>query len=182
MDMSKRLVALLAAALTAMALIPAAASGAQPPWAGPKGDATIADIVIDLADGENDGEFDVLLAAVLNANPAVLAAVAGDDSITVFAPTDQAFVNTFGFADEAAAVAFVSANDVTSVLLYHVAEGRRNSNSVTRAKMIEMFDGNYISARGGSITTNTQEGIGFVATNVKASNGLVHIVDTVLLP
>ncbi len=108
----------------------------------------------------------------------------GTDQFTVFAPTNEAFE---------AAYAVLGADPDTGVdpellefiLLYHVVEGRRAYNSVVppkNPKQIETLAGEYfwvnsdesIDAIGNSTTIE--------AADVSASNGIIHIVNAVLLP
>ena len=135
------------------------------------GDMTIVEIVL-----QPDDEFDVLQAAVIRAG--LVDALNGNRQVTVFAPTDAAFVATLGVVDEAAAVAAVSALDVetlTDILLYHVTHGRRTSNSVLAAPRYQMLNGDTLT-RADLLTA------GIAATDVSAINGIVHVIDSVLLP
>jgi uncharacterized surface protein with fasciclin (FAS1) repeats len=142
----------------------AAAKAAKP------GTSTIVSIV--LAD---DGEFDVLQAAVVKAG--LVDVLNGRDQYTVFAPTDDAFVTTLGVADEAAAIEAVKAlpTDVlTDILLYHVTAGRRISTSVLAAPQYRMLNGDLL--------TRDELAAGIVATDISASNGVIHVINQVLLP
>ena len=70
---------------------------------------------------QDDGEFDVLQAAVVRAG--LVDVLNGNAQYTVFAPTDLAFVTTLAAADEAAAIAAVNAMSpeaLKNILLYHV--------------------------------------------------------------
>jgi uncharacterized surface protein with fasciclin (FAS1) repeats len=135
---------------------------------GPK---TIVEIVV-----EDDGEFDVLQAAVIRAG--LVDTLNGKTQYTVFAPTDQAFVTTLGVADEAAAIAAVEGLPIealTDILLYHVTNGRRNSQSVLAAPGIRMLNGD-------TLTRQTLLDAGIAAADVAASNGVVHVINAVLIP
>lgn len=150
-----------------------AATDAKPAYAdaAKPGSRSIVEIV--LAD---DGEFDVLQAAVVRAG--LVDALNGTRQYTVFAPTDAAFVSTLNVADEAAAIAAVNGLPVdalTNILLYHVTEGRRNSNSVLAAPSYRMLNG-------GTLTRTTLAAAGLAATDISASNGIVHVINAVLLP
>ena len=115
----------------------------------------------------------------------------GKGQYTVFAPTDAAFA-----ALEAAnpgTIAFLVANPdvLTDVLLYHVTDGRRWSNSVINAnnsKAIEMLNGGYVWANPNlSLTDSDSLGLGspdagIAAANINASNGVVHVINQVLIP
>jgi uncharacterized surface protein with fasciclin (FAS1) repeats len=96
----------------------------------------------------------------------------------VFAPTDAAFVSTLGVADQAAAIAAVEGLPVetlTNILLFHVTEGRRNSTSVLAAPGYQMLNGQRLSRA--QLTA-----AGIAATDISASNGIVHVINAVLMP
>jgi len=144
---------------------PGQATGAKP------GNLTIVGLVL-----QDDGEFDVLQAAVVHAG--LVDALNGTQQYTVFAPTDQAFVATLGVADEAAAVAAVNAlprETIQNILLYHVMNGRRNSASVLGAPQYQMLNGQ-------TLTRATLSAAGLAATDISASNGIVHVINAVLMP
>lgn len=135
------------------------------------GTMTIVGIVL-----QPDDEFDVLQAAVVRAG--LVDTLNGGGQFTVFAPTDLAFVTTLGVADEAAAIAAVNAlstEALTNILLYHVTEGRRNSNSVLAAPRYTMLNG-------GTLSRETLAAAGIAKTDISASNGIVHVINAVLLP
>jgi uncharacterized surface protein with fasciclin (FAS1) repeats len=177
--MRKLLSVLAATALAVAVAAPAlAATGARP------GASTIVEIV--LAD---DREFDVLQAAVIEAGLAG-ALSSTDDQLTVFAPTDAAFVATFrsllgnGALTEAEVIGFVEAGGVddalgtgalADILLFHVTHGRRTSNSVVHAPRYQMLNSDSLS-RGQLLDA------GIVAVDTSASNGVIHVIGSVLLP
>jgi uncharacterized surface protein with fasciclin (FAS1) repeats len=155
-----------------------AATGAKP------GSSNIVQIV--LAD---DGEFDVLQAAVIEAGLAG-ALSSPDKQYTVFAPTDAAFVSTFrtvlgdSSLTEADVIAFINSGGVdtafgdgalANILLYHVTNGRRTSNSVIHAPGYMMLNGERLSR-----TELFDAGI--AAVDISASNGVIHVINSVLLP
>ena len=135
------------------------------------GDSTIVDIVL-----LPDGEFDVLQAAVIRAG--LVGALSGTNQLTVFAPTDAAFVTTLGVTDEAAAIAAVNGlpiDTLKNILLYHVTPGRRNSNSVLAAPAYHMLNG-------GTLTRDQLVAAGIASTDISASNGIIHVINHVLMP
>ena len=144
---------------------PEAAAAAKP------GMMTIVGIVL-----QADGEFDVLQAAVVRAG--LVDALNGTAQYTVFAPTDAAFVTTLGVADEAAAIAAVNSLDLDTlknILLFHVTNGRRNSTSVLAAP-------GYVMLNREKLTREQLSAAGIAATDISASNGIVHVINHVLLP
>ena len=108
----------------------------------------------------------------------------GTDQYTVFAPTNLAFDNAYSAlgADPSSGV---DAALLEQVLLYHVVEGRRAANSVVPKKNPKEIE----TLLGESFWVNKDLGImavGNEATiqtpNITASNGIIHIIDAVLLP
>lgn len=165
-------------ALTIAAAPAFAADGAKP------GTDTIVDIVL-----VNDGAFDVLQAAVIEAD-LVGALSSTDDQYTVFAPTDWAFVSTFrtllgdNTLTEGDVIDFIEAGGVDTafgagaladILLYHVTNGRRTSNSVVKAPGYTMLNGDRLS-RGELLDA------GINTVDISASNGVIHVINSVLLP
>lgn len=151
-----------------------AAAKGKPAWAAAAkpGKQTIVQIV--LAD---DGEFDVLQAAVIRAG--LVDALNGKRQLTVFAPTDAAFIGLLGAADEEEAIekieSFEDVEALANILLYHVTEGRRNSRSVLAAPRYAMLNG-------GVLTRATLLQAGVAATDISASNGIIHVINNVLIP
>ena len=183
--MRRLLTLAVATALFAALAVPASA---RPAWS-EKSDASIVATAIALSTqtdspaGEFDdtaGDFDILVAALLATGDVAL--FVGTD-YTVFAPTDQAFMDLTNTSDEAvafAAVAGLGLETVSAVLAYHVTDGVRNSVAVTRARQATL-DGNTITARDGFVDAIGSDA-GFVATDVRVSDGMIHVIDTVLLP
>jgi uncharacterized surface protein with fasciclin (FAS1) repeats len=169
------------AALLAIALLaaPVSAKGDKAP-AGP----TIAEI--------SEGDAFTTLNFALNAT-GLYDVLDGKGQYTVFAPTDAAF-DALEAANPGITGFLVANPDVlTEVLLYHVTDGRRWSNSVFNAnnsKGIEMLNGDYVWANPNlSLTDIDSLGLdspdaGIVAPlfDINASNGVVHVIDQVLIP
>jgi uncharacterized surface protein with fasciclin (FAS1) repeats len=107
---------------------------------------------------------------------------------TVFAPTDDAFA-----ALPDGTLEFLIANPevLKSVLLYHVTDGRRWSNSLVNKnnpKSVEMLSGGYVHVTPMSKVVD-MDSLGLmspdatiVLANINASNGVVHVIDEVLIP
>lgn len=181
MDM-RRITALLLGAVMAVGLVaaPAAAKGPKAP-----GDDTIYDIV------ESNADFSTLKFAL---DTAGLDGVLDTNGVqfTVFAPTNAAFEKVameLGFADVSALAMFLVENELLDdVLLYHVTDGRRFSNSVVNKnnpKSIETLLGAFVtSTPAGMIVDAAPSTSNAVITgaNISASNGVVHIINNVLVP
>ncbi|HSP11714.1 MAG TPA: fasciclin domain-containing protein [Salegentibacter sp.] len=107
----------------------------------------------------------------------------GTDQYTVFAPTDAAFEKLYETLDEKGIS--VSPELVLNVLLYHVTDGRRAANSVVPPKNYRTIE----TLLGESFTVNPEKEItaigntaNIVVPDISASNGIIHVIDAVLLP
>jgi uncharacterized surface protein with fasciclin (FAS1) repeats len=147
--------------------------------AAPPGD-TIVDVA--LAVNAETGEFSILIAALQAADPAVLATLAGNGQFTVFAPTDAAFVALLGELGVSAEELLGNQALVTQVLLYHVARGRRDSGQVIASSRIRMLSGGFLRQSGGVLTDNNGRTANIIAVDVPAANGIIHVIDAVVLP
>jgi uncharacterized surface protein with fasciclin (FAS1) repeats len=135
---------------------PVHANGAKP------GSQTIAELAI------NNGNFTTLVAALGCTN--LVPAVSGTNQLTVFAPTDAAFAK---LGLNAANVC--SVEGLSTILLYHVINGRQTSSSV-------LARNSYKTLSGSTLTKTEIANAGIVTTNISASNGVIHVIDSVLLP
>ena len=124
------------------------------------------------------GEFDHLIAAVVRAG--LVETLDGNRQFTVFAPTDAAFERLFdalGVSD----VSDIPVATLRAVLLHHVAPGERLSGDVLGSTRIRMLDRSFAHpALAGGVPTI--DGATIVAADVDVSNGVIHVIDTVLLP
>jgi uncharacterized surface protein with fasciclin (FAS1) repeats len=160
------------------------AVSAVPAFAGPKGP-TIVDVAIEVnSSGPFAGQFDTLIAAVLAADPAVLATLTGNGQHTVFAPTDDAFAD-LGLTPENIG-ALLPQEALTQILLYHVAPGRRYAEDVIDSERIRTLYGRgqtgFLMQEGGVLTDNLGREATIIVTDVPAANGIIHAIDAVVLP
>ena len=149
---------------TAVAVGGVGAASAKPPSEGD----TIVDVAV-AADG-----FDVLVAAVQEAG--LVDTLSGNRQLTVFAPTDEAF-NAAGITVDN--VGDVDDEFLLNVLTYHVTPGRRDAESVTTSSELPTLNGAKIDVDGTNLNGDQAD---IVATDIEASNGIVHVIDGVLLP
>ena len=124
------------------------------------------------------GKFNTLLAAAKAAG--LVEALSGDKPLTVFAPTDDAFAKLP--KDTVASLLKPENKDkLKAILLFHVVEGRVYSEDALAAKTAATLQGSKveITVKDGAAYVN---GAKILATDVDASNGVIHIIDSVILP
>jgi len=124
------------------------------------------------------GKFNTLLAAAKAAGLAD--ALAGDEPLTVLAPTDEAFAKLPKGTVESLLKPENKAT-LTKILSMHVIKGRLYSDQVAKATSAKSIDGQTLTpvVKDGHISIN---GAAVTAADIEASNGVVHVIDTVLLP
>jgi uncharacterized surface protein with fasciclin (FAS1) repeats len=152
---------------------------ASPAQAAPKGN-TIVDIA--LAAKAESGEFSILIAALQAADPAVIRTLSGKGQFTVFAPTNAAFLSLLGELGVSADQLLSNKALVTQVLLYHVARGNRDSADVLSSSRIRTLEGGFLYQSGGVLTDANSRTSNIITVDIKASNGVIHVIDRVVLP
>lgn len=108
----------------------------------------------------------------------------GTDQYTVFAPTDEAFGNLYT-ALGIDSVRDLPADLVLNVLLYHVTEGRRAANSIVpprNYRTVETLLGESFKVNSGGEITAIGNSANIVLPDISASNGIIHVIDAVILP
>ena len=123
-----------------------------------------------------DPQFSTLVGLVQKAG---LAETLSQGSFTVFAPTNAAFAKVPKSTLDALA------NDpakLKAVLTYHVASGRLTAGKVVRRTRIKTVNGASIrvTVRGKTVRLNRTAKV--VKVNIRASNGVIHVIDRVLIP
>ncbi len=119
-----------------------------------------------------DGRFTTLVAALQSAD--LVTALSGEGPFTVFAPTDTAFE----------ALEEIPGGEVLKeILLYHVAAGRFNSSKLLEEELTETLQGENIKV---SFNENNEivinDTVKVISANIGGSNGIIHIIEAVLLP
>jgi transforming growth factor-beta-induced protein len=141
---------------------------------------SITDTIIALnAAGDRKGQFDTFLAAAEAADPIVLQTLGGKDACTLFVPTDDACA-ALGLTPDN-----VKAQDklvITDVLLYHIALGKLTAADVLAAENIAMVKGGVVKQADGVLTDNVGGQAKIIGQDIEASNGMIHVIDAVLLP
>jgi uncharacterized surface protein with fasciclin (FAS1) repeats len=122
------------------------------------------------------GKFNTLAKALAEAG--LVEALQGSGPFTVFAPTDDAFAKL----PESTIEALLKDKEaLKSVLLYHVVSGNVTSNEVIKLDKAETLSGKNLNIKvmEGSVMINDSK---VITADVMASNGVIHIIDTVLIP
>jgi uncharacterized surface protein with fasciclin (FAS1) repeats len=123
------------------------------------------------------GNFGTLVAAVQAAG--LVDALKGEGPFTVFAPTDEAFAKLpAGTID---ALLADPSGDLTQILLYHVVPGKVMAADVSDGLEATTLQGKPVkfSVRDGQVFINDAQ---VVATDIETSNGVIHVIDSVILP
>lgn len=124
---------------------------------------------------EKKPKFKFLIQALVKSN---LVSTVAKNELTVFAPTDEAFQNLFD-ALGVNGINDLTAEQLTPILLYHVIGGKVMSN--------DLSDGFFETVNGAKIQVDLSNGVMINDANVTiadihAANGVIHIIDKVLLP
>ena len=125
---------------------------------------------------ECTGVHNSLVSGIVQAE--LLSTLQGDGPFTVFAPTDQAF--TDAGIDLASLDTPEGKQTLTDILLYHVVAGEVPAANVTDCMSAQTVNGNPLSFTVGS--TVMVNGATVTATDVATSNGIIHVIDKVLMP
>jgi uncharacterized surface protein with fasciclin (FAS1) repeats len=140
--------------------------------------------VVDVATSSDD--FSTLVAAVVEADLAGV--LSGEGPFTVFAPTNAAFaaaLEALGITAEE----LLASPDLAGILTYHVVAGKLMASDVLAA--VEAGGGTAMveTVNGASITVQVIDGNVVIdgtatvaATDLEAGNGVVHVIDAVILP
>ena len=125
------------------------------------------------------GEFSVLRAAVESAG--LVDAINGHDPLTVFAPTNAAFVH-LGLDEDG--VRALDTETLTDILTYHATPGYRFTNDLLKEQTVSMLNGGTteVSRRGRNIFVNEARLRTPFLINLPTRNGVIHIVSAVLDP
>lgn len=145
-------------------------------------------LAVNLGAGAQDGKKDIVDTAVAAGNFKTLAkalqaaglvdTLKGKGPFTVFAPTDEAFAKLPAGALEGL---LKDKEKLTAVLTYHVVPGKVMAADVVKLTEAKTVQGKsvQITAKDGSVMINKAK---VIKADVSAGNGVIHVVDSVLLP
>lgn len=124
------------------------------------------------------GNFKTLAAALTAAN--LIDTLKGAGPFTVFAPTDEAFAKLPAGTVESL---LKDIPKLTAILTYHVVAGK-----VMAADVMKMGGKSATTVNGASLSISTKDGVKLngastvVKTDIECTNGVIHVIDSVLLP
>ena len=124
------------------------------------------------------GSFNTLVAAVQAAG--LVETLQGDGPFTVFAPTDEAFAKLpAGTVENLLKPENIS--QLQAILTYHVISGKVTSEDVVKIKSARTVQGQSlrVSTSNGKVMIDEAE---VTAVDILASNGVIHVIDSVVLP
>lgn len=124
------------------------------------------------------GSFNTLAKALQAAG--LVDTLMGPGPFTVFAPTDEAFAKLPpGTLDEL--LKPENKDKLRAILTYHVVAGKVPSSKVVTLKSAKTLNGGEVkfTAEGGKVMVNNAD---VVKADIRASNGVIHVIDKVLLP
>ena len=130
------------------------------------------------ATAQKAGKFNTLVAAAKAAG--LVPALTGNDDLTVFAPTDEAFAKLPEGTVENL-LKQENLDQLATILKYHVVAGRVYAADALQAGTAKTLAGQSISIKvnGSQPMVNDAK---IVATDIDASNGVIHVIDSVILP
>ncbi|MGA4720936.1 fasciclin domain-containing protein [Fictibacillus nanhaiensis] len=122
------------------------------------------------------GDFKILAAALEKAG--LVETLKGAGPYTVFAPTDQAFeklLKELNVTPEE----LLNREDLKTILLYHVVPGKVMSTDLKNGMKVKTLAGKEVLISLNPVKVNNAT---VVKPDIQASNGVIHVIDTVLLP
>lgn len=130
--------------------------------------------IVDIA--TESGNFNTLIAALEKAN--LVDTLKGDGPFTVFAPTDAAFEKLLTDLD-ISAEELLARKDLKEILLYHVAPEKILSTDLKDRMKIKTLADKKLKIRLDPVRVNKAT---VINPDIEASNGVIHVIDSVLLP
>ncbi len=124
------------------------------------------------------GSFKTLAAAVTAAG--LVPTLKGEGPFTVFAPTDEAFAKLPAGTVEAL---LADLPKLTAILTYHVVAGK-----VLAADVVKLDGTDVATVNGATVRVSTEGGVklngsaNVVTTDIECTNGVIHVIDAVILP
>lgn len=141
--------------------------------------------IVEVAQSNQD--FSFLVAAVIRASEGdinVVEVLSSEGPFTVFAPVNQAFMDA-GFPD-IASIQAADPNTLTAILTYHVIGARAFSSDLVDGANLPTVNGGTIEVGLGATATvkgnSNDDASNIIAVDILTTNGVIHVIDQVLLP
>ncbi len=122
------------------------------------------------------GSFNTLVAAVKAAG--LVEVLKGPGPFTVFAPTDEAFAKLPAGTVEAL---LADKEKLSQILTYHVVPGRLEAKAVVGMNQLKTVQGSMLTV-GSSASGAKVDGANIIKTDIATGNGIIHVIDTVVIP
>lgn len=133
--------------------------------------------IVEIAVSNDD--FSILVEALSKAE--LVDALSADGPFTVFAPTNDAFESLFNELG-VDGVSDLSKDQLTPILLYHVVNGNVMAESVKTGDVPTLNEEAKLMVKASSDGVMINKKSNVVTTDIAATNGVIHVVDAVLLP
>lgn len=124
------------------------------------------------------GSFETLVAALQAAD--LVSTLQGDGPFTVFAPTDEAFAK-LPEGTVADLLKPENKDQLISILTYHVVPGRVAASDVVKLELAKTVNGKNVNIQADAAGVKI-DGANVVKTDIETSNGIIHVIDSVILP
>lgn len=133
--------------------------------------------IVEIAVSNDD--FSILVEALSKAE--LVDALNSEGPFTVFAPTNEAFESLFKEIG-VSGVSDLTKDQLTPILLYHVVNGEVMAASVSTGDVPTLNDDASLAVKKSSKGVVINKKSKVVATDIEATNGVIHVVDAVLMP
>jgi transforming growth factor-beta-induced protein len=127
----------------------------------------------------NNPNFSILVQAVVKAG--LVDALSAPGPFTVFAPTNDAF-NALFVKLGVSGINDLTAEQLTPILLYHVVSGNVLSSQLATGNVPTLKDGSIINVMANTMGVKLNNASNVIAADIQGANGVIHAIDSVLLP
>ena len=124
-----------------------------------------------------NGNFEILVAALDAAG--LVEVLAGEGSFTVFAPTDEAFA---ALPEGTVEALLEDVDTLTDILLYHVVDGVALAETVVTLESVTTLNGTDVTIEVTDSGVVLNGSVNVIVTDILATNGVIHVIDAVLIP
>lgn len=135
----------------------------------------------------NNTDFSILVSALTRADLTTdyVSVLSGEGPFTIFAPTNQAFLDLLAAVPEWSSLDDIPVETLAAVLNYHTVSGANvQSDELSDGQSIGALEGNLTVdlSNGAKLSTTSDQSVEIILTDVQGTNGVIHVVNQVLLP